>query len=445
LSQKIISDITSHKKIIAVYGLGNVGAPIAAAWLRAGAKVIGIDISSDLLDQIHAGTSHTKEPFISQTFTKALKNGTLTITSDGKKASHDSHIKIVAVPVALKNNKIDLSALLAVTKNISYGLKKNDAVIICPSIPPGTTRKIIGPILERSKLRTDKDFYLIYNPERIYEGRALQDIESNYPAIVSGFGQNSLKFAEGLLKIISKKGILSMSTLESAEAEKLFEGVYRDVNIALANELADFCERNGINYWEARLGANSQPYCHLHYPGTGVGGLCIPVYPQFIINASKKINMHVKLTEFSRKINDNMPIKCVIDSIELLNKNDIKIKNAKIAVLGLAFRGEVVDTRLSPTYVVVDEFLKRGCNVTVHDPYVTHDDYLPPSVKLSKDLQSVVQEANLVFISTDHKVYAKLNKNSFSKASKPLLIFDGRNILAKNNFKDVSIMTVGMR
>jgi nucleotide sugar dehydrogenase len=445
LSQKIISDITSHKKIIAVYGLGNVGAPIAAAWLRAGAKVIGIDISSDLLDQIHAGTSHTKEPFISQTFTKALKNGTLTITSDGKKASHDSHIKIVAVPVALKNNKIDLSALLAVTKNISYGLKKNDAVIICPSIPPGTTRKIIGPILERSKLSTDKDFYLIYNPERIYEGRALQDIESNYPAIVSGFGQNSLKFAEGLLKIISKKGILSMSTLESAEAEKLFEGVYRDVNIALANELADFCERNGINYWEARLGANSQPYCHLHYPGTGVGGLCIPVYPQFIINASKKINMHVKLTEFSRKINDNMPIKCVIDSIELLNKNDIKIKNAKIAVLGLAFRGEVVDTRLSPTYVVVDEFLKRGCNVTVHDPYVTHDDCLPPSVKLSKDLQSVVQEANLVFISTDHKVYAKLNKNSFSKASKPLLIFDGRNILAKNNFKDVSIMTVGMR
>ncbi|NDF25193.1 MAG: nucleotide sugar dehydrogenase, partial [Thaumarchaeota archaeon] len=104
----MISDIISHKKIISVYGLGNVGAPIAAAWLRAGAKVIGVDISSELLDQIRAGTSHTKEPFISQIFTKALKNGTLTITSDGKKASHDSHIKIVAVPVALKNNKIDL-------------------------------------------------------------------------------------------------------------------------------------------------------------------------------------------------------------------------------------------------------------------------------------------------------------------------------------------------
>ncbi|NDB33387.1 MAG: nucleotide sugar dehydrogenase [Nitrososphaeria archaeon] len=427
----MISDIISHKKIISVYGLGNVGAPIAAAWLRAGAKVIGVDISSELLDQIRAGTSHTKEPFISQIFTKALKNGTLTITSDGKKASHDSHIKIVAVPVALKNNKIDLSALLAVAKKISYGLKRNDAVIICPSIPPGTTRKIIGPILEKSKLCVDKDFYLIYNPERIYEGRALQDIESNYPAIVSGFGQNSLKFAESLLKIISKKGVLSMSTLESAEAEKLFEGIYRDVNIALANELA--------------VGANSQPYCHLHYPGTGVGGLCIPVYPQFIINASRKMNMHVKLTEFSRKINDRMPIKCVSDSLELLNKYHIKPKNAKIAVLGLAFRGEVVDTRLSPSYTVIDEFLKHGCKVMVHDPYIEYDANLPPSVKLSNNLQSVVQGASLIFISTDHKVYVKLNKASFSKTSKPLLIFDGRNILTKNNFKNTSIMTVGMR
>lgn len=439
------SNIVSHEKVIAVYGLGNVGAPIAAAWLRAGAKIIGVDISTRLLDEIKNGSSHKKEPFISQIFKRALKKGTLILTTDGKRASHNSHIKIIAVPVALKNNQIDLTALIKVTKNISNGLKKNDAVIICPSIPPGTTRKIIAPLLEKSKLRADKDFYLIYNPERIYEGRALQDIESNYPAIVSGLGQNSLKFAESLLKIISKKGVLSMSTLESAEAEKLFEGVYRDVNIALANELADFCERSGINYWESRLGANSQPYCHLHYPGTGVGGLCIPVYPKFIINASKKLNMRVRITEFSRRINDRMPIKCVADSLELLNKHRIKIKNSKIVVLGLAFRGEVVDTRLSPTYTVVNEFLKYGCMVTVHDPYITHDDNLPSSVKLSNDLQSAVQGANLVFISTDHKIYAKLNKGSFSKTSKPLLIFDGRNILTKNNFKDVSIMTVGMR
>lgn len=442
---KLHTEISSHKKVIAVYGLGNVGAPIAAAWLRAGAKVIGVDISAKLLENIKKGKSHKKEPFISKVFSKALDNGTLFLTMDGATASLDSHIKIVAVPVALKNNKIDLTALIDVTTKISKGLKRNDVVIICPSIPPGTTRRILLPLLEKSKLRGEKDFLLIYNPERIYEGRALQDIESNYPAIISGLGVKSSRFAEDLLKIISKKGVLSMSSLETAEAEKLFEGVYRDVNIALANELADYCERSGVNYWEARRAANSQPFCHLHYPGTGVGGLCIPVYPKFVISDSKKLNMHAKLVEFSRKINDHMPVKCVSDSIDLLSKSHIKIKNSKIAVLGLAFRGEVEDARLSPTYTVVKEFLKRGCKVEVHDPYISHDANLPRSVKLSNELESILEDADLVFISTDHKIYANLNKKLLSKTSKPLLIFDGRNILHKDNLPNASILTVGIR
>ena len=200
--------------------------------------------------------------------------------------------------------------------------------MISPSLPPRTTENIILPILEsNSGLKGERDFYLIYNPERIFEGRALQDIESNYPAIVSGLGKKSLSFAEDLLKLISKKGVLTMPDMASAESEKLFEGIYRDVNIALANELAGFCEQIGVNYWEVRKGANSQPYCHLHYPGTGVGGLCIPVYPRFIINEAKKIGKPVHLVEFSRKINDLMPKKCVNDAIDLLLKNKSNLKN----------------------------------------------------------------------------------------------------------------------
>lgn len=174
-------------------------------------------------------------------------------------------------------------------------------MIIFPSIPPGTTEKIILRILEKSKLKGEKDFWLIYNPERIYEGRALQDIEENYPAIVSGLGKKSTDLAQNLLKLISKKEVLTMSSLATAEAEKLFEGVYHDVNNALANELADLCERIGVNYWEARKGANSQPYYHLHYPGTGVGGLCIPVYPKFVLNSASKIGKQLKIIEFGRK------------------------------------------------------------------------------------------------------------------------------------------------
>ena len=432
------------KPVIAVYGLGNVGGPIAAAWLKKGYKVIGVDISKKLLLEIKNGESHKKEPFLPKIFSNALKKGAFTLTSDGINASRNSKIKIVAVPVGMKKNKIDLQALLSVSKNIAKGLKKGDAVILSPSLPPGTTEKKVLPILERfSKLKCEHNFYLIYNSERIFEGRALEDIEKNYPAIVAGLGKKSQHFGEKLLKKISKKGVLTFSSLATAEAEKLFEGVYRDVNIALANELAGFCEGVGINYWEARKGANSQPYCHLHYPGTGVGGLCIPIYPQFVINDAKKIGKPLKILENARKMNNTMPQKCVKKSLNLLSKNHIKPKGKKIAILGLGFRGEVVDSRLSPTYAVVKEFLKVGCKVSVHDPYIKEDENLPTNVLLSGNLEKIIKNASLIFISTDHKAYSKLNKKSFLKANKPLLIFDGRNILSKNYFQNISLLTIG--
>ena len=323
--------LIKNKKNIAVYGLGNVGGPIAAAWLKKNIHIIGVDISKNLLSEILQGNSHKKEPYISDIFTTSLQKKKLSLTSDGISASKNSQIKIIAVPVGLKNNRIDLSALLLATKSISKGLKKNDIVIICPSLPPGTTRNKVLPILEKnSKLKAEKDFLLIYNPERIFEGRALQDIEENYPAIISGYGEKSLRFADELLKIISKKGTIKMSSLENAEAEKLFEGVYRDVNIALANELSIFCEQFNVDYWEAKQAANSQPYCHLHYPGTGVGGLCIPVYPRFVIEASSNIGKHVQIIENARKINDYMPKKCVKDSLNLLKEKKIPIKNSNL-------------------------------------------------------------------------------------------------------------------
>ena len=440
--------VTKHqilsKEVFAIYGLGNVGGSIAAVWLRAGAKVIGVDISKTLLQQIKEGNSHKKEPFLSETFLKSIKKKTFSLTSDGIDASKKSSIKIIVVPVGLKNNKVDLNSVIQVTKSISKGLKKGDTVILSPSVPPGTTEKIVLPLLEKySKLKGEKDFHVIYNPERIFEGRAVKDIEENYPAIISGLGSKSLKMAEHLFSIISKKGILKMPTLAEAEAEKLFEGAYRDVNIALANELADYCEKIGINFWETRKGSNSQPFCHLHYPGTGVGGLCIPVYPRIIIEDASKIGKTMNLLEYSRKINDNMPKKCVNDCINILIKNKIKPKNAKVAVLGLGFRGEVIDTRLSPTYDVVKEFLKKGCTISVHDPYIFEDKILPKSVPLTKNLSEATKNADLIFISSDHKSYSKLNSKSFPKRKKPILFFDGRNVLNSKLFSD-ELHTIGV-
>ena len=169
----------------------------------------------------------------------------------------------------------------------------------------------------------------------------------------------------------------------------------------------------------------------------------IPIYPRIIIEDASKFGKTMNLLQYSRRINDNMPKKCVQDAVNLLLKNKIKPKNAKIAVLGLGFRGDVTDTRLSPTYDVVTEFIKQGCNVTIHDPYIFEDKDLPKSVSLSKNLKDVTKEASLIFISSDHKMYSKLTPKSFSKRKKPILFFDGRNILSKKNFTSAKIQTIG--
>ena len=235
-----------------------------------------------------------------------------------------------------------------------------------------------------------------------------------------------------------------MSSLANAEAEKLFEGVYRDVNISLANELADFCEKVGVNYWESRKGANSQPFCKLHNPGTGVGGLCIPIYPQFVIASAKKFGISMKIIESARKINDSVPKKCVSDAITLLSKNKKNKKYVKIAILGLGFRGEVTDSRLSPTYDVVDEFLKNGYTISVHDPYIFEDRILSKKVQLTSDLKTATKDAELIFISTDHKIYSKLDKKKLPNSKKPILIYDGRDILNNKTSFSPFLTTIGI-
>ena len=153
----------------------------------------------------------------------------------------------------------------------------------------------------------------------------------------------------------------------------------------------------------------------------------------------------MRIVEFARKTNNSMPKKCVDDSIQLLRQHKVKCKGSKVAVLGLGFRGEVTDSRLSPTYKVVNEFLRQGCKIVVHDPYIKKDDLLPAEVTLTDDLNIAVRNASLIFISADHRMYSKLNQRTFSKAKKPLLIFDGRNVLNKANLKNVSILTIGLR
>ncbi len=444
ISQLLLSledKIRSGEFKISIYGLGHVGSPIAAAWLRAGAHVIGVDKSTSILEYARQGKTSIPEPGVNEAFEKGISNKKLSIYDDLVKASKDSFLKMICVPVLAADGSADLSAVKNVAIAIGKGLKKNDVVALNPSVPPGTTEKIVIPILQKySGLVVENDFYMVYNPERIYEGRAIEDIEKRYPGVVAGYGKKSLEISTKIFSLIYQKGIISMSNIKAAEAEKLFEGVYRDVNIALANELAIFSEHLGINFWEVRYAANSQPFCHIHKPGIGVGGACIPVYPQFILKTAKSLEVDCKLTRSGRILNNSMPKYCVRQALKLLKSRNSK--NLTITLLGLAFRGGVSDTRLSPTYEVIKELQKlKVREIRIHDPLVKKDDIFSKysNMFLINDLDLAIKGADLIIIIADHDEYKKLNNTNIGKS----VLYDGRGIIIAENLEGAHYSMIG--
>lgn len=426
---ELAKKIKSGKAKIAVYGLGHVGSPIASVWLRFGAHVIGVDKSPAVLENAKKGRSTVPEPGVSEAFSKGIKQKRFSVCDDPVKAAQDSQIKMICVPVLTVGQSLsaDLGAVKQVASSIAKGLKKGDTVVLNPSVPPGTTEDMVVPILEKeSGLKAEADFFMVYNPERIYEGRAIEDIEKNYPAVLSGAGPKSVAMGSKLFSLVFQRGIMVMDSMRTAETEKLLEGVYRDVNIALANEMARFCEKIGVDFWKARDAANSQPFCHIHKPGVGVGGACIPVYPQFVLHAADAAKAECNITRLGRNVNDSMPAYCVSEALKLAG---VEPAQCRVAVLGLAFRGGVSDTRLSPTYSVVEELKKAGVReIIVHDPMVKSDSQLDGV--LTQDLRSALKDANLVILSTDHKEYRKLSQRDTGDAA----VYDGRGILDSTKF-----------
>lgn len=444
---ELVTRIRNGNLKIAIYGLGHVGAPLAAAWLRAGASVIGIDKSEKVREYAREGKTQILEPYVNEAFAKGLKENRFSVYDDPVAASKDSFFKMICVPVMAENANANLQAVENVVSSIGIGLKHGDVVALTPSVPPGTTEDFILPILEEnSRLECERDFFVVYNPERIYEGRAIHDIEDGYPAIVAGTGPQSSNIASVLYQLIFKKGVIKLSSPRTAEFEKLIEGVYRDVNIALANELAMISERIGVDFWEARNAANSQSYCHLHRPGIGVGGACIPVYPQFVLDIARKKSIGSPITKYGRLVNEGMPAYAVNEAMSAYQRVQTRTENLKdcrVTLLGLAFRGGVSDTRLSPTYRVIEELFKKGVKtIQVHDPLVVRDSALSkyPGVSLSDDLTSSLKGADLIIIVADHTEYSNLSVEEVGNA----VVYDGRGIIDTSNAFGPNLVSMGV-
>jgi len=394
-------------------GLGYIGLPTASMFATHGFKVLGVDVNESIIEKINNGSSHIEEPGLNTLVRAAVLSKNLSASE--KPVEADVFIICVPTPLDATTCKSNLDYVQSASESIVPYLKDGSLVILESTSPPGTVEKVMVPILERSGLKAGSDIFVAHCPERVLPGRILEELVEN-DRIIGGINEESAKRAEGLYKrFVSGNIYLTDST--TAEMCKLMENTYRDVNIALANELAMISEGLGINVWEAIELANKHPRVNLHSPGPGVGGHCIPIDPWFIAEAAPD---DAKLIKLSRHINDGM-VEYLIHVIEEMIGN-----TGAVSIFGAAYKGNIDDARESPAQRLADLLHKSGYDIRVYDPHVQRFKYE------LQDIDSSTADSDCIILMSDHDEFKELTADAIESISNKMRqknLIDTRNCL----------------
>lgn len=356
---------------VAVVGLGYVGLPLAIQFAREGFSVVGVDIDTKKVEMLNRGVSYI--PDVAKLKVKQmLAQKKFTATSDYALIK-TSDVIFICVPTPFDEMKApDLKPVIAATESIAPHLQKGQLVILQSTTYPGTTEQVCLPILEQSGLQAGKDFHLAFSPERIDPGATSSQgwNVKNTPKTLGGLTPQCTKLAKALLVHLTPN-VFVVSSPRAAEMSKLLENIFRSVNIALVNELALLSERMGIDFWEVIDAAKTKPFGFMpFYPGAGVGGHCIPVDPYYLSWKAREYDFYTRFIELAADINQGMPFHVVKLAHDLLNSHGKSLKNARVLVLGVAFKRNVDDARNSPAERVIEILLNYGARVRYHDPFV---------------------------------------------------------------------------
>jgi len=435
---------------ISVIGMGYVGIPVAALLAdQEGLDVTGIQRRSQRsgwkIDVLNTGKSPFEgdEPGLDELISRVVQKGSFRVTDDFSVIKDMDIILIdVQTPTDGADHEPRYLSLKEVSRQTGTHLKKGSLVVIESTVAPGTTQFVVQPILERkSGLKAGRDFYLAYSYERVMPGRLL-DYIINLPRIVGGINKKSCDKAVGMYKKIVKANILSTDIL-TAETSKTIENAYRDVNIAFANEMAMVCESLGIDVYKVRELINSRAERHMHMPGIGVGGHCLPKDTWLLgygVKQYGRLPINPEFVQLARKINNFMPIHATEMIKEAFASRKVSLRNARVAIFGVAYLEDSDDVRNTPAYDLIRELEAHGTEVIAHDPHVQTF----PEAELSRDLYHVVKGADCIVIATKHKSYFKLNLNKIKSLMRTPIIVDGRNVLDQTKAEKAGFLYKGI-
>jgi len=413
--------IRSRSVEVGVVGLGYVGLPLAVAFSEAGFRVLGLDVQQKRVDLVNQGKSYIADVSEAR-LSSVLANNLLEATTDQSRLREVDAI-CVCVPTPLTKTKDpELSYVISESEVVSRYLQKGQLVVLESTTYPGTTREVMLPILERSGLKTGQDFYLAFSPEMIDPGNKKYTIK-NTPKIVGGINHESTKLAQLLYQQVADI-VIPVSCPEVAELTKVFQNVFRSVNIALVNELAHLCEKMGLSVWEVIDAASTKPFGYMpFYPGPGIGGHCIPLDPYYLANKAREFDFHTRFIELAAEINEHMPYHVVFRILELLNTRGKSLNGAKILVLGVAYKKDIEDTRESPSLKIIQLLREKAAEVSYNDPYVPHI-HVPAGRMESVELSGeCLASMDCVVIATDHSCY-----DMGEVVARAKLVFDTRGV-----------------
>ena len=394
---------------IGVVGLGKAGLPLACTIADSGLDVIGVDINRNLINKLSKKENPIPEERDVQEILKKTIGKNFNLSSDPIETAMKCNVHIVIVPLFIDNNKNpDFSLLNQAFTNVAKGLNKGDCVILETTVPPGTTEHIVREWLEKeSNLKAGKDFHLAYSPERIMTGYSISRYKE-FPKVIAGLTSKCTETAYNVYSRFCSK-VDKASSIKTAEFVKVAEGVYRDVNIGLANELFKIAEKMEIDFWEVREKAK-HAYCNILEPGI-VGGHCIPVYPWFLINNEM---LDTTLIKTARILSDNMA-KYYADKVDRIAK-----RGGKVAVVGLSYREGVKEDAYSGSYLMIEELRKRGYKVYGIDPLFEADE-VEKRFRIDSCTKQQLENMDAVVLMNKIKEY------KFSKIAKKVV--DVKNVL----------------
>jgi len=441
--EDVTNSLNSKTLRVCVIGIGRIGLPTALSFAKSGLDTIGVDINESLVQNINSGKFPLKdEPGYDKIFDDVIKEKKFSATTEIENAVPNSDLILLSLPTPMDENNIpNYSALRNVASKLSEILSPNSLVIVESTIEPGFIEdEMISLISASNRLKINENFFIGVCPENANPGEILHDF-TNLPRLVGGINQNITKIIKSIYNFVFSVELVEMPNCKTANAVKLTTNVFRDINIAFVSELSLMFEKLGIDTNKVLEAAKKKYNFQVHYPGSGVGGPCLPINSYQLLNTAKRIGSNLSIIESGRKINEKMPQHVVELTLDAFKESNKALNESTILVLGISYKPNVKDIQLTPAEIIIKKLQELGVNVRIYDPYFLSTTVF--GITTEENLESAFTNIDGAIIVTGHDEFKKIELSKFNQMHERILV-DTRGIIDPTSALESNLIFRGL-